>query len=55
MLSPKTKVNFLNPQAGIEAPETDKSFGPEGRELDLCGRMLREAPVSTKKCLPEAI
>ena len=37
----------------MEAPETDKSFGLEGCVLDLYGRMLRDAPVSTRKFLPE--
>ena len=45
----------MKPQAEMLAPLTDLSFGPEGHEFDVCGRILNEAPESARKFFPERL
>ena len=39
----------MNPQVGIGLPFAPFRIGPVGRTIELCGTMLKVAPVSTKK------
>ena len=43
----------MNPQVGIGLPFAPLRIGPDGLALELCGTMLKVAPVSTKKLLFE--
>jgi len=39
----------MNPQVGIGFPFAPLRIGPDGLVLELCGTMLKVAPVATKK------
>ena len=43
----------MNPQVGIGLPFAPLRIGPDGLSFELCGTMLKVAPVTTKKLFIE--
>lgn len=46
---PNFRLNVLYPQVEILSPFAPMRRGPDDGLFDMCGNMLKEAPVSTKK------
>jgi hypothetical protein len=50
---PKWSCCFSSPQQRRTAPLGPRRRGPEGEEVEEKGRILKEAPESTRKRLPD--